>query len=147
MPIRRIACRCLLLFAPALLGGCAIQDSRMVDRAQTQMLGLSEVDLESCLGVPDQHASFGNVDVLTYDTTSSSSTGYAIPVIGGLSFSNGGNCHATFDLKDGHVTKILYSGEKNATLAPDAYCAPILRTCMAELDRTKAATDTATPSG
>jgi hypothetical protein len=55
----------------------------------------------------------------------------------GLSFSNGGNCHATFDLKDGHVTKILYSGEKNATLAPDAYCAPILRTCMGQLEQAK----------
>jgi hypothetical protein len=146
MPIRRIACRYVLMLAPVLVGACSIEDSRMVDRAQTQMIGMSEVDLESCLGVPDQHASFGDVDVLTYYTNSSSSMNYSIPVIGGLSFSNGGNCHATFDLKGGVVTKILYSGEKNAALAPDAYCAPILRTCLSEIDRKKAATDTTTPN-
>lgn len=117
-----------------LLGACAVQDSRIAGRAQSRLLGLSEVDLESCLGAPDQHASFGATDVLTYYATSSSSTSYALPVVGGLALSNGGYCHATFRLDDGRVTRLLYSGEKNATLAPDAYCAPILRTCLAWLD-------------
>ena len=94
---------------------------------------MAEVDLESCLGVPDQHNTFGKTDVLTYYATSTSAENFAVPVIGGLSFSNGGYCHATFQLKDGHVTQLLYSGEKNATLAPDAYCAPILRTCITHL--------------
>ena len=31
---------------------------------------------------------------------------------------------------DGRVSRVLYSGEKNATLAPNAYCTPIVRTCM-----------------
>ena len=59
-----------------------------------------------------------------------------MPLIGGYSISNGGYCHATFQLKDGQVTQILYSGEKNQTLAPDAYCAPIVRTCINHLRRT-----------
>ncbi len=121
------------LLAALLVTACAIADSRTAQYAQKRLVGMSEVDLESCLGSPDQHASFGDVDVLTYDTTSSSSMGYSIPVIGGLSFSNGGNCHATFDLKDKHVTRVLYSGETNAIAAPDAYCAPIIRTCLGQL--------------
>ena len=118
-----------------LLGACAVQDSRLAGRAQTRLLGLSEVDLESCLGVPDQHASFGSTDVLTYYATSSSSTSYAVPIVGGLGLSNGGYCHATFRVDDGRVSRLLYSGEKNATLAPSSYCAPIVRTCLAWLDR------------
>jgi hypothetical protein len=102
-------------------------------------MNMSEVDLESCLGVPDQHSRFGNVDILTYYATSTSGTSYSLPLVGGLGFSNGGYCHATFQLRDGHVTQILYSGEKNATLAPDAYCAPILRTCMGVLRQHAAA--------
>ncbi len=88
------------------------------------------------MGVPDQHASFGSTEVLTYYATSTSGDNFTIPVVGGIGFSNGGYCHGTFQLKDSHVTQILYSGEKNATFAPDAYCAPILRTCMAHMDHT-----------
>ena len=55
---------------------------------------------------------------------------FSLPIVGGIGLSNGGNCHATFRLDDGRVTNILYSGEKNASLAPDAYCAPIIRTCL-----------------
>jgi hypothetical protein len=133
MPMLRLTR--LVCLMPLLLGACAVEDSHVAHMAQTRLIGMSQVDLESCLGVPDQHATFGDVDVLTYYTSSSSSTNYSIPVVGGLGFSNGGNCHATFDLKDGHVTQILYSGEKNAFVAPDAFCAPILRTCLDHLDQ------------
>jgi hypothetical protein len=121
------------------LSGCALQDSRTAQEARTQLMGMSEVDLESCLGVPDQHSSFGSTDVLTYYASSTSSTSYTLPLVGGIGLTNGAYCHATFQLKDGHVTQLLYSGEKNATLAPDAYCAPILRTCLAHLDQQRQA--------
>jgi hypothetical protein len=129
MPMR------FVLLLPLLLAACAVEDSHTAHLAQTKLVGMSEADLEACLGVPDQHATFGDRDVLTYYTTSSSSMNYSIPVIGGLGFSNGGNCHATFDLQGGHVVRLLYSGEKNAFVAPDAYCAPILNTCLGTLDR------------
>ncbi len=124
----------LPILLSALLAGCALEDSRIADRAPRALHGLSEQALESCLGAPDQHASFGSTDVLTYYAASSSSTSYSVPIVGGLGLSNGGYCHATFTVENGAVTRLLYSGEKNATLAPDAYCAPILRTCLAWLD-------------
>ncbi len=94
---------------------------------------MNEVDLYTCLGAPDQHQTFGNTDILTYETSSSSSVSYQLPLIQGPSFSNGGNCHMTVRLDGQTVTRILYSGEKNATGAPDAYCAPIVRTCLETL--------------
>jgi hypothetical protein len=118
-----------------LLGACAVKDSHIAREAEARLMGMSEVNLESCLGVPDQHSSFGDIDILTYDATSTSNDSYSIPIIGGMSFGNGGYCHATFQLKDKHVAQILYSGEKNATGAPDAYCAPIVRTCVAHLQQ------------
>jgi hypothetical protein len=118
------------VLAAALLGGCAVHDSRIAEAARSRLVGLSEVDLESCLGVPDQHSSFGGTDVLTYYATSASSTSLTVPLVGGIGLSYGGYCHATFRLDGGRVTRILYSGEKNATAAPDAYCAPIVRTCL-----------------
>lgn len=122
-----------LCLTPLLLTACAVKDSHIAQEAQTRLLGMSEVNLEACLGVPDQHSTFGSTDILTYYATSTSSDSYSLPVVGGISFSNGAYCHATFDLQNGRVTQILYSGEKNATGAPDAYCAPIMRTCLAHL--------------
>ena len=40
----------------------------------------------------------------------------------------------TFEAINGRVVRVLYSGEKNATGAPDAYCAPIIRTCLGQID-------------
>ena len=136
----------LPILLPALLAGCALEDSHIADRAPRVLQGLSERTLESCLGAPDQHASFGSTDILTYYATSSSSTSYAVPIVGGLGLSNGGYCHATFTIEDGAVTRLLYSGEKNATLAPNAYCAPIVRTCLAWLDEHPDQRATAAPA-
>jgi hypothetical protein len=122
------------VLACALLGASAVKDSRIAHQAQSRLIGLSEVDLESCIGAPDERQSFGSTDVLTYYATSTSSINYSLPIVGGVGFSNGAYCHATFRIDDGHVTRVLYSGEKNATLAPDAYCAPISRTCLDFLD-------------
>ena len=120
----------LLCLVTVLLAGCAVEDSHLAHEAQTRLMGMTEVDLESCLGAPDQHGSFGVIDVLTYYATSTSSDTWSIPLVGGFSFGNGAYCHATFRIDGGRVTRVLYSGEKNATLAPDAYCAPIVRTCL-----------------
>lgn len=127
-----------LLAATGCAAGCAVEDSRIAQRGRTALLGMKEVDLEACLGSPDQHSSFGSTDVLTYYANSTSSNGFSPPVIGGFSINNGAYCHATFRLDDGVVTHVIYSGEKNATLAPDAYCAPIIRSCLAELDSRRA---------
>jgi len=128
-----------LCFATLLLAGCAVNDSHIANDARTRLLGMSEVDLESCLGTPDERGTFANTDILTYYATSTSSDNFSIPIVGGIGFSNGGYCHATFQVKDNRVTQILYSGEKNATFAPDAYCAPIMRTCLDHLDQTPVA--------
>ena len=111
------------------LTACSVKDSMLSREAPAALTGLAEPDLESCLGVPDQHASFGRITIDTYSFSSSSSSNYTIPIIGGLGVSHGGNCKATFRLEDGRVARVIYSGEKSALLAPDAYCASIVRTC------------------
>ena len=128
-----LVARLSLLACLLALTGCAVQDSRIAQRGRTRFLGMSEVDLEACLGSPEQHSSFPGTDILTYEAASSSSLGFSPPIIGGFSVNNGGYCHVTFRVDDGRVSHVIYSGEKNATLAPDAYCAPIMRTCLAEL--------------
>lgn len=126
---------CLPMLVALLLPACAVKDSDIAQEARTRLMGMSEADLESCIGVPDQHSRFGNTDILTYYATSTSDINWSVPVVGGVGVTNGGYCHITFRVTSGTVSQIMYSGEKNATFAPDAYCTPILRTCIDQLRR------------
>ncbi len=126
------------------LNACAVADSRVAQRGKTRLLGMKEVDLVACLGSPDQHSGFPGTDVLTWYAASDSSLSFSPPIIGGFAANNGGYCHVTARVDGGLVTHVIYSGEKNATLAPDAYCAPILRSCLAGLDA-RGAPGAATP--
>ena len=113
-----------------LMAGCSIQDAHTAIEARRKLVGLSELQIESCLGAPDQHSSFGSTDVLTWYAVSTSSDTLSVPIVGGLSFTNGGYCHLTARVEQGRVASIRYTGENNAFAAPFAYCAPIVRSCM-----------------
>jgi hypothetical protein len=122
--------RRILLLLTLCLGGCAVNDSRVALEARTRLIGLTELQLESCAGVPDQKAAFGGTDILTYYAGSTSSTGLTIPLIGGVSKSYGGYCHTIVRVDDGKVTAVRYAGEKDAVAAVDAFCAPTVRGCV-----------------
>jgi len=114
------------------LSACSIQDSRIAHQAQSGLLGFSERDLETCLGVPNRKDRLDQTTILSYDGTSTSSGGFSatLPVVGGVSFSGGGYCHVTVRLDNDQVTSVHYNGETNATVAPDAYCAPMVKGCF-----------------
>jgi hypothetical protein len=126
--------RLLCLGGVLLVAACSLRDSRMAHQAQSGLLGFSERDLETCLGVPNRKDSFGETTILSYDGTSTSTGGVnvTLPVVGGgVSVSGGGYCHLEARLDNDRVTSIRYAGEKDATLAPDAYCAALVRGCFA----------------
>jgi hypothetical protein len=130
--------RVLCIGAVVLMSACSFNDSRMAHQAQSSLLGFSERDLETCLGVPNRKDSFGQTTILSYDGTSTSTGGINVilPVVGGgVSVSGGGYCHLEARLDNDRVTSIRYAGEKDATLAPDAYCAPLVRGCFARLPK------------
>jgi hypothetical protein len=123
----------VLIFAHC---GCALEDAWTAHVARQSFVGWSEVDLEACVGAPDQHSPSATPTFLTYHGSSTSNKGLnpnlRLPIIGGLGLSGGGYCHATFRIKNGRVVGLLYTGETDAPLAPDAYCAPIVRACIRE---------------
>jgi hypothetical protein len=118
------------------VSGCAFEDSQTALTAQRSLIGWSEVDLETCLGAPDQHSTFDDIDILTYIVNSTSNKG--INLMGVVTLSGGGYCHATFKVKDRRVVEVHYTGETDATLAPEAYCAPIVRGCVQQSEHSEA---------
>jgi hypothetical protein len=123
--VRRVALAGLVLLA-----GCSVGDSRTADRAERSLIGMQEVDLLTCMGVPDEQAAFGSTKILTYYSTSTSSTSISIPLIGGIGDSYGGYCHTIVKLQNGRVMGVRYTGETNAFVAPNAYCASTVRGCV-----------------
>jgi hypothetical protein len=116
-----------------------MQDSQTAHRGQQTLMGMTQPDLEACLGVPAQHSEFGSTTILTWDSTSTAGRGLSLtlPIIGTLSLSGGGSCRATTRLEDGRVTEVRYTGEDSALLSPDAYCAPIVRSCVMHPEPTR----------
>src|SRR5215469_9446234 len=120
-----------------MLASCAFEDARDAHAAQQRLIGWSEPDLEACLGAPDHQSTFGDTDILTYfgNSTSSKVFSLGMPFFGGLTISGGGYCHAIFRVREGRLAELRYTGETDAMLAPDAYCAPIVRGCVHQIER------------
>src|SRR5215472_12205869 len=109
---------CMVL--TCMVAGCAFNDARTAHIAQQRLVGWSELDLEACLGAPDQHSTFGDTDILTYFSNSTSNKGisFGLPFIAGMTVGGGGYCHAIFRVQEGSVAEVRYSGESDAMLAP-----------------------------
>jgi len=120
----------LAVSALVLLGGCSVNDSHMAFRAKHSLLGMNEVQLQTCMGAPDEKNVFGSTEILTYYATSTSSTSFTIPLVGGIGASYGGYCHTIVRIDRNVVDSVRYVGETNAFVAPDAYCAPSVRSCV-----------------
>ena len=119
-----------------LLAACSVEDSDLANEAPARFIGLSELDLESCIGAPHQRDRFGSTDILTYETrpSSSSGLGLTLPLIGGVSFSgSGGFCRVIVRIESGRVREVRYTGDTGPLYAPEAHCAPLVRQCVRSL--------------
>ncbi|MFC0406781.1 hypothetical protein [Roseomonas elaeocarpi] len=117
----------------ASLAGCAFEDARTAARAPSALIGMSELDLQTCLGNPNSSASFGSSKVLTYNSASTSSGGITLtlPLVGGITITGNGYCHVVVRLDGERVSKVRFVGETDEPGAPNAWCAPIVRSCVA----------------
>jgi len=130
---RRRAVRKMCGLLSVALSGCAIADSRTAETAQRSLVGWSKLAAEACLGAPVHESSFGDTDILTYvaSSTDSHTVSIGLPLVIGISVAGGGYCNAVVRVKGGRVAEVRYIGETNGYYgARDAYCAPIVRSCV-----------------
>src|ERR1700722_6862714 len=86
--------------------GCAYENTLMAAQAKTGLVGMSELDLETCLGLPDKEATKGKTALLSYDATSARTVNLSIPIVNGIEVSLAGHCRATFRLEKGRVAGV-----------------------------------------
>jgi len=117
------------LFLPLLaLSSCASMQTAEI--AKTSLVGLSELELETCLGLPDQKLTKGKTTLFTYAASASRTLSLSVPIVNGIGMSFGGYCRATFRLENGHVTEVNYSGDTSTYEGKDSVCAPIVHACV-----------------
>ena len=117
----------ILLIALA-AGSCArMQRASIANKAQTNLIGMSKLELYECAGTPSRKEVVEGVEFLTY-VGGGDRTGY---VAGGRAFaSNRRYCEATFVIKDNKVSKINYSGRTGGWASKGEQCAFIVQNCV-----------------
>jgi hypothetical protein len=115
-----------------MLPSCEIQRSNDAEWAQTTLIGMSKEQLHMCAGFPTKTEHINGEELDTYEVTKSGSPGLSVtlPLVGGLSVSSTGNCHATFRLSDEKVIQISYAGDTSSTLGRDTECSVVVEHCL-----------------
>jgi hypothetical protein len=115
-----------LLFAGSLVG-CAAIDERVAQAAKVDLVGMSALDVQTCLGLPDQRLVTGRTTLLTYFANATRTFGMSAGLV---SLSFGGYCHATVRIAGDRVTGVTFSGDTSSLMSHDAACAPIVKSCL-----------------
>jgi hypothetical protein len=110
--------------------GCAYENTLMAARAKTSLVGLSELELETCLGIPDKEATKGKTTLLSYNATSARTVNLSIPIVNGVGVSIVGYCRATFRLENGRVAGVSYTGDGNPFEGRNSACGSLMRACL-----------------
>lgn len=144
----------VLVLALAALGGlagCASPRADAALEAQNNLVGMSKATLLSCAGAPAAAmAASPSEEVLTYESRAvrgyrsgpsfgvgfgggSGNFGYGMgfPIFGGSDYvDDSENCRATFTLRNGFVTKVVYGGTDPRTGRRLEQCYQIVENCL-----------------
>jgi hypothetical protein len=112
------------------VSGCAYENSLRAERAKTSLVGMSELDLETCLGLPDKEATKGKTTLLSYNATSARTVNLSIPIVNGVGVSIAGTCRATFRLENGRVASVSYTGGGDPLEGQNSACGSLMRACL-----------------
>lgn len=120
--------RLVLAAALLLLGGCGTLQAY---RARSQLLGATEPDIISCMGVPAERQ-FISIDqsVLQWDYVQ---TGTDIDLEFGiyeLKLGRPGICHAAIRFDRGYVRAVHFTGVDVSPSNPDSICGRIVKDCL-----------------
>jgi hypothetical protein len=109
----------LALVTVALVSGCSYarraERAKVAERAQTELVGLSKIELLTCAGIPPRSLAEGGLEFMTYQ---SSKYGW------------GGGCAVTFVLKDAVVESVNYSGRTGRHSQNGEQCAYAVQGCL-----------------
>jgi hypothetical protein len=63
--------------------GCGYQNTFKAEQARTSLVGMSELELESCVGLPDKEATKGKTTLLVYNAPNATTINLSVPIVNG----------------------------------------------------------------
>ena len=124
----------IFLIALATSSCARMQRANIANKAQTNLIGMSKLELYECAGTPSRKEVVEGVEFLTYvgggDRTGHVAGGTSNNAGGGAFSSNRRYCEATFIIKDNKVSKINYSGRTGGWISKGEQCAFIVQNCV-----------------
>ncbi len=136
------------------VSGCAAQDGRIASTARQRVIGFTPTDMRMCAGFPNQTYSEGNTTFWSYKVQAAAAGGIAVStplaVVPGLSQTTSlgtpsGSCSMQVRFVNGRVAEIAYSGDSDMAGIANAYCAPLIKSCLAYQPRHPAPQQPAPP--
>ena len=109
--------------------GCGYENTLKAEQAKTSLVGMSELELESCVGLPDKEATKGKTTLLVYNAPNATTLNLSVPIVNGVGLSLAGYCRATFRLENGQVTSVTYNGDADPLEGEDSACGALVRAC------------------
>lgn len=120
-----------MLLVGALLGlsGCATYDAH---EARTALVGMNQLDLQACAGVPDDKQLLDRHEALFEYKFDSETSVFSLDVLtlGTMSLGPRGRCNAVFRLRDGIVTHVSYEATTTSFDGSLGACGPIIQECL-----------------
>ena len=110
--------------------GCGYENTFKAEQARTSLVGMSELELESCVGLPDKEATKGKTTLLVYNAPNATTINLSVPIVNGVGVSIAGNCRATFRLENGRVASVSYTGDGDPLEGENSACGSLMRACL-----------------
>ena len=102
--------------------GCAtLERMEAAEKASTELIGLSKIDILSCAGVPVRSEKINDMEFLTYVGGGDSR---------GLFRRNNYYCEVTFVLRNNVVEKVTYGGNTGGYFTKGEQCAFAVAPCL-----------------
>jgi hypothetical protein len=102
--------------------GCALHKrSKAAEKAHTELIGLTRVEILSCAGVPVRSEKMDDLEFLTY-----AGGGDSRGIFRRINY----YCEVTFVLRNNVVEKITYGGNTGGHFFKDEQCAYIVAPCL-----------------
>ena len=136
--LRNLRAAALIGLGAGTLCGCAAQEARNAYLGRTQLVGLSQSDIRMCAGLPTGTAEDRRGEIWTYEhggTTPGGLTTPALPLMmpwgpSSVGVATDGYCRVQLRFVKDRVAEVEYAGATDVGAARNAFCSPIIRTCL-----------------
>ncbi|MCZ0735438.1 hypothetical protein [Phreatobacter sp. AB_2022a] len=135
-----IAACCAMIF---ILSGCGAYEARLAQFARYRLAGLSQGDIRMCAGMPNSTAPDGRGEIWMYEHGGTTPGGMVAPGLSvptptgpvSIGVATDGYCRVQIRFVDGKLVEVDYAGQTSIGAARDAFCAPIVQSCLWRKER------------